>query len=203
MSIHFWHDVLILCCSSNSLRKEEHVEFDQPCLQKCFRARHRILPLSDSWHVSYVSKDLSGLLPALSSRGGFRREAFYCLWNCGVLPLAKFIVEVLCPDENLQLLSILFAIVLLFLPPVRSFAGVCVEKLTMSRLQNIESALILVHRLTSYVEVFFDACLAIDYLYHPGEEGSMSVTRRYTDDMSRVHVVRWLPTSGLAVMTLA
>ena len=38
--------------------------------------------------------------------------------------MAKFIVEVLCPDdENLQLLSILFAIVLLFLPPVRSFAG--------------------------------------------------------------------------------
>ena len=174
MSIHFWHDVLFLCCSSNSLRKEEHVDFDQPCLQKCnslrkeehvdfdqpclqkcFRARHRILPLSDSWHVSYVSKDLPGLLPALSSRGGFRRPAFYCLWNCGVLPLAKFIVEVLCPDdENLQLLSILFAIVLLSLPPVRSFAGVCVEKLTMSRLQNIESALILVHRLTSYVEVF-------------------------------------------------
>ena len=85
----------------------------------------------------------------------FSRPSFYCLWNCGVLPLAKFIVEVLCPDdENLQLLSILFAIVLLFLPRVRSFADVCVEKLTMSRLQNIESALILVHRLTSYVKVF-------------------------------------------------
>ena len=68
---------------------------------------------------------------------------------------AKFIVEVLCPDdESLQLLSILFAIVLLSLPPERSFAGVCVNKLTMSRLQNIESFLIIVSRLTSYFEVY-------------------------------------------------
>ena len=154
MSIHILHDVLVLCCSSNSLRKEEHFEFGQPCLQKCFRAHLRILPVSDSWHVSCVSKDLSGLLPAPSAEVVLE-VSFYCLWNCGVLPLAKFIVEVLCPDdENLQLLSILFANLLLSLPPVRSFAGVCVRKLTMSRWDHIESALILVHRLTSYVEVF-------------------------------------------------
>ena len=31
----------------------------------------------------------------------------------------------------------------------------------------------------------------------------MSMTRGHTNDMLRVHVIRWLPTSGLAVMTLA
>ena len=34
-----------------------------------------MLLLSDSWHVSEVSKNLSGPLPALPSRGGSRGES--------------------------------------------------------------------------------------------------------------------------------
>ena len=45
--------------------------------------------------------------------------------------------------------------------------------------------------------------LALDDLYDSGVEGSISLTRRDTDDMLRVLVVRWLPTFRLAVTTLA
>ena len=44
--------------------------------------------------------------------------------------------------------------------------------------------------------------LALDNLCDSGGDGSMTRTRGHTNDMLCVHVVRCLPTSGLAVMTL-
>ena len=72
-SIHLCLDGSILCYAC-TFQPEGRVRRIWPSSVRRSASKLTIVCLRCMVHISYILKDLSGLLPALSSRGGFRRE---------------------------------------------------------------------------------------------------------------------------------